>query len=63
MNNKYEGNIGRYSFIMSDDDTIEVWSDDLGKPDSYIFVKKGSIQNQKDFEKEISFWYMNNTRL
>lgn len=61
MNGKYEGNVGNYSFIMQDDDVIEVWSQsDLDQPETYIFVKEGSIKNQKDFEKEISFWWMEN---
>jgi hypothetical protein len=61
MSEKYEGNVGNYSFIMQEDDVIEVWSDmDLEQPETYIFVKLGSIKNQKDFEKEISFWWMQN---
>lgn len=60
MNKRYEGNIGDYSFIMGSDDTIEVWESSMGdQPDSFIFVKPGSIKSQKDFEKEISFWWMN----
>jgi hypothetical protein len=57
---KYEGNIGIYSFIMNESDVIEVWSEsDLDRPESYIFIKGKPIENEKEFHKEISFWYMN----
>jgi hypothetical protein len=57
----YEGNVGNYSFVMSEYDTIEVWSSlDLEEPDSYIFVKEGSIKTEKQFHQEISYWFMNN---
>ena len=39
MNGKYEGNVGNYSFIMQDDDVIEVWSDsNLEQAETYIFT-------------------------
>lgn len=60
MNKIYEGNVGNYSFIMNESDTIEVWGDDLEKPESYIFVKQGSVKCEKDFHQEISWWFMNN---
>lgn len=61
MTEKYEGNVGNYSFIMNEDDVIEVWSDsNLEQAETYIFVKPGSIRNRKDFEAEISFWWMRN---
>lgn len=61
MSEKYEGNVGNYSFIMQDDDVIEVWSDsNLEQAETYIFIKPGSVKNKKDFEKEISFWWMEN---
>ncbi len=61
MNNKYEGNVGNYSFIMQEADVIEVWSDsNMEQAETYIFVKAGTIKDQKDFEKEISFWWMEN---
>ena len=57
----YEGTIGVTGFMMTDDSTIEVWSDDNNEtPESYIYVSPGSIKNQKKFEEEISFWYMRN---
>lgn len=57
----YEGSIGGYSFIMTDSVTIEVWSDfDNERPESYIFLKEGSVKNEKDFHTEISYWYMSN---
>ncbi len=59
MNDTYEGNIGNYTFLMDKDDVIEVWyNDNLDQAETYIFVKPGSIKNKKDFEKEISFWWM-----
>lgn len=56
---KYEGVIEGYTFIMEHDGEIEVW-DDLSNehPETYHYVKEGSIKNQTEFEKEISFWYM-----
>jgi hypothetical protein len=61
MSEKYEGNVGNYSFIMQEDDVIEVWSDsNLEQAETYIFVRPGSVKNKKDFEKEISFWWMQN---
>ena len=63
MSEKYEGNVGNYSFIMSGDDVIEVWdSSNLEQPDTYIFVKPGEIKSKKDFDAEISFWWMANFR-
>lgn len=55
----YEGTIGGYSFVMTESTTIEVW-DDFGSeyPEAYIYVKPGSIKNEKDFHIEISDWYM-----
>lgn len=57
----YEGTIGSYNFQMVEDDTIEVWSNfDNEHPESYIYVKPGSINNQKSFDMEISYWYLEN---
>ena len=57
----YEGAIGSHSFQMTDKTTIEVWTDfDNERPESYIFVKEGSITNEKEFHQEISYWYMKN---
>jgi hypothetical protein len=58
---KYEGVIGTYSFIMKDDDVIEVWMDcDSEYPDSFIYVNENSIKNKKDFDYEIMAWYSKN---
>lgn len=55
----YEAMIGGYSFVMTDATTIEVWGDFGSEyPDTYIYTKAGSIKNEKDFHKEISFWFM-----
>lgn len=60
MNIKYEAVIGSYSFIMTKDDVIEVWSEnDSDNPESYIFLKRGEVNNEKDFQTEVSFWYIN----
>ena len=55
----YEAVIGGYSFVMTEETAIEVWGD-FGSdfPDSYIYVKPGTIKTEKDFHKEISFWFM-----
>jgi hypothetical protein len=59
MTEKYEGNVGNYSFIMNNDDVIEVWADNnLEQAETYIFVRPGSIKTKKQFEQEISFWWM-----
>ena len=29
-------------------------------PESFIYVKDGSVKCQKDFDTEISFWYLEN---
>lgn len=63
MNKTYEGNVGNYSFIMNEVDVIEVWSDsDLERPETYILVDKGSIKTEKDFHKEISYWFLDNKK-
>ncbi len=61
MIEKYEGNVGNYSFIMNEADVIECWADDNNdRPETYIFVSPGSIKSKKDFDAEISFWWMKN---
>lgn len=57
---KYEGVIGSYSFQMLEDDVIEVWGFDNDRPESYIYVNKGSVKSQKDFDTEIAYWHMQN---
>ena len=57
----YEGSIGNYSFQMVDDNMIEVWGTmDNERPESFIYVRDGSIKNKKDFDTEISYWHINN---
>lgn len=57
----YEGNIGNYSFIMTSEDVIDVWSDVSNeRPDSFIFIKEGCVKTQKDFDMEISYWFLKN---
>ena len=61
MKEKYEGNVGNYSFIMNEEDLIEVWdSNCLDQPETYIFLKPGAVKNKKDFDAEISFWWLKN---
>jgi|TARA_R110002110_G_scaffold148108_1_gene339105 hypothetical protein len=63
MSSKYEGVVGSYSFMMVDANEIEVWGEsDNDNPESFIFIKEGSIQTQKDFDTEISFWYLDNVK-
>lgn len=60
MREKYEGNIGSYSFLMTDDNTIEIWIDSSSEyPDSFIYLKDGAIRSKKDFDYEIMAWYAN----
>jgi hypothetical protein len=56
----YEGVIGSYSFQMVDDNMIEIWGYDNERPESFIYVKEGSIKTEKDFHAEISYWHINN---
>lgn len=57
----YEGVIGNYSFQMVDENMIEVWgSMDNDRPESFIYVRDGSVKNKKDFDMEISYWHINN---
>jgi hypothetical protein len=57
----YEGVIGNYSFQMTDENMIEVWgSMDNDRPESFIYVRDGSVKNKKDFDMEISYWHINN---
>jgi hypothetical protein len=60
MEKKYEGHIGNYSFIMNEENKIEVWrNNDISSPYVYIPVEPGSIDSEKKFHCEISYWYMN----
>lgn len=60
MNSEYTGEIDGYSFVMKDN-VIEVW-DGLNEefPFSYIYLKEGEIKNKKDFDFEISDWWLRN---
>ena len=61
MKTKFEGTIDGYSFLMKDDDVIEVWTDfDSDYPESYIYVKEGSIKDEKNFHYEIADWFLKN---
>lgn len=58
---KYTGNIEGYTFKMENPDTIEVWEDEANEfPESYIYLREGAVRDEKDFHKEISFWWMDN---
>lgn len=52
---KYACVAGGYSFQMKDDDRVEVWlnpeTDEY--PESYIFVRKGSVDSEKKFQMEV----------
>ena len=56
----YEGSIGSYSFQYKEGDIIEVWGFDNEQPESFIYVKEGSIKSEKDFHAEISYWFFKN---
>ena len=59
MSEKYEAVIGGYTFLMKDDDVIEVWSGlDSEYPESFIYVKDGSVLDRKSFEIEIMDWIL-----
>jgi hypothetical protein len=62
MNEKHTGEIGGWRFVMIDDSTIEVWSNNSEEdlPDTYIYVRSGSIRDVKDFHMEISDFYIKN---
>ena len=58
---KYEGMIEGYSFVMNDDgDAIEVYSNtESDYPDDYIYIREGSIKDEKTFHYEIMAWFSN----
>lgn len=57
----YEATIENYDFIMVNENTIEVWLNSTDEfPFSFINVGSGKIKNEKDFQKEISWWFMDN---
>lgn len=59
----YEGAIGGHRFLMTDGDVIEVWGQDIDRPESFIFLDVGSIKDEKDFHMEIMNWISKNTLL
>lgn len=62
MSSKYEAVIEAYSFFMKEDDVIEVWSNiDSDYPESFIYVKPGSIRNRKEFDYEVMAWFSRNS--
>ena len=61
-NIKYEGTVGSHVFQMVDDNTIEIWgSNDLEFPEGYIYLKEGDVKDEKSFQQEISFWFLQNS--
>lgn len=60
---KYEGTIGYYTFIMNEEDCIEIWTDLVSdRPDEYIMIRPpGSVKSKKDFDLEIMDWYSKNS--
>jgi hypothetical protein len=60
-NIKYEAVIGGYTFLMKEDDVIEVWAGlDAEYPESFIYVKEGSVLDRKSFEMEIMDYVLKN---
>lgn len=61
MSEKYEAVIGGYTFLMKDGDVIEVWCGlDAEYPESFIYVKEGSVLDRKSFEIEAMDWVLKN---
>lgn len=61
MSEKYEAVIGGYTFLMKDDGVIEVWCGlDSEYPESFIYVKEGSVLDRKSFEIEAMDWVLKN---
>lgn len=61
MKKEYNGEIDGYIFSMKEENVIEVW-DGLNEefPHSFIYLKDGDIQNERDFHFEISDWWLKN---
>lgn len=58
---KCEAVIDGFSFLLKDD-VIEVWNSvESEYPDSFIYLKPGSVTNEKDFHYEAMAWMSNNT--
>lgn len=61
MSEKYEAVIGGYTFLMKDDNVIEVWSGlDSEYPESFIYLREGNVLTRKDFEIEIMDFILKN---
>jgi hypothetical protein len=56
----YEASVGSYSFQMTDADIIEVWGFDNERPESFIYLKEGSVKTEKDFHYEVMSWCSKN---
>lgn len=56
----YEAEISGFTFQMVSENLIEVWSNiDDEFPFSHIYIN-GDVRNRKDFDYEISDWYIKN---
>jgi len=61
MSEKYEAVIGGYTFLMKDDNVIEVWAElDAEYPESFIYLREGNVLTRKDFEIEIMDFILKN---
>jgi hypothetical protein len=61
MSEKYEAVIGGYTFLMKDDNVIEVWAElDAEYPESFIYLREGNVLTRKDFEIEIMDYILKN---
>ena len=57
----YEAEISGYKFQMFEESCIEVWANINDEfPFSTIVLRSGDVKNKKDFDYEISDWYMKN---
>jgi hypothetical protein len=61
MKEKYEGEIGGYSFFMKENNNIEVWENmNSDHPISFIYLRDGDVRDEKDFHYEIMAWVAKN---
>lgn len=56
MEIKFEQTISGYTFKMIDGDMVEVYNGD----EVVCSFRATGVETQKDFDKEISYWYMAN---
>ena len=55
----YNAEISGFKFQMINENLIEVWSSmDDDFPFSQIYIESGGVKTRKDFDYEISDWYM-----